>query len=140
MESLKIEEINFLTKPNINKDKFKIITNPKDVNVYANLYEINITKELKLYQYPYTVSPEIDKTDMEIRRKLFRACRKEVRKIYEECFVSGDSLYTTIKVDDIKIVNCNLYSTLNGRIEYTLTFDKYSKEKKLNMKIFIKTL
>ena len=131
MESLNIEEINFLTKPNINNDKFKIITNPKDVNVYANLYEINITKELKLYQYPYTVSPEIDKTDMEIRRKLFRACRKEVRKIYEECFVSGDSLYTTIKVDDIKIVKCHLYSTLNGRIEYTLTFDKFAKEKKI---------
>jgi hypothetical protein len=71
MESLPGENINFLTKPKINKDKFKTITNPKDVNIYANLFEINIKKELKLCQYPYTVTPEIEKTDMEIRRKLF---------------------------------------------------------------------
>ena len=127
MESLPGENINFLTKPKINKDKFKTITNPKDVNIFANLFEINIKKELKLCQYPYTVTPEIEKTDMEIRRKLFRSCRREVRKIFDDCFVSGDSLYSIKKIDEIKEVKAILY--LDGRHEYIIQFDKCSNEK-----------
>ena len=54
--------VEFLKKPKINVDELKYIMNTKDV--YANLYEIEIKKELKLYQYPFTVSPPIGDSDI----------------------------------------------------------------------------
>ena len=35
--------------------------------VYANLFEIKMTKEIKLYQYPYIVKPLIEDGDSRIR-------------------------------------------------------------------------
>ncbi|MCF0127838.1 MAG: hypothetical protein HUJ70_04675, partial [Pseudobutyrivibrio sp.] len=46
---------------------------------YANLYEINLKKPLKLCQYPYSITPEIEAGDIRIRDKLFKACSKELK-------------------------------------------------------------
>ena len=84
-------DIHFLPKPIIDIKEFDYIENTKDV--YANLFEINLKEKLKMYQYPFSVSPEIQSGDTRIRQKLYKACFKELKSIYGECFISGDSLY-----------------------------------------------
>ena len=117
--------INFLPKPDILPNKLKYITNSK--KVYANLYEISLTKVLKIYQYPYKVSPDIEVGDIRMRQNLYKSSRKELKSIYGECLISGDSLFATKKIDEIKNVKCTIYS--NGRKEFTLLFDKCSTER-----------
>ena len=119
--------IDFLPKPNINVGKLSYISNTKDV--YANLYEIKIKKELKMYKYPYSIisETEIDSSDMRIRDKLYKSCYRNLRPIYGECFFSGDSLYAVKKINEVKDVKCILY--LKGRTEYTLQFQKCSNER-----------
>ena len=118
-------DIAFLENPKINMNKIDYIMNKK--SVYANLFEINITKELKMYQYPYSVTPEIPAGDIRIRQELYKAGCKQLKKIYGECFISGDSLYGTKKEEDIHDIKCILY--LKGRNEYIMQFQKVSNEK-----------
>ena len=123
MES--IPQIDFLMKPKIKAQNLKYVMNSKDV--YANLYEIIIKKELKLYQYHYIVSPSIEEADIRIREKLFKASNKKLKAIFNDCFISGDSLYSMKKVEENHIVNCFLH--LKGRTEYKITFDKLENER-----------
>ena len=123
MESIK--QIDFLTKPKINAEQLKFVLNSK--SVYANLYEIDITKELKLYQYPYTVTPQITEGDIRMREKLFKASGKKLKSIYGDCFISGDSLYAMKKVTEAQSVKCAIY--LKGKTEYTLDFNKSENER-----------
>ena len=118
-------QIDFLKKPKIKAQNLKYVMNSKDV--YANLYEIIIKKELKLYQYHYIVSPSIEEADIRIREKLFKASNKKLKAILDDCFISGDSLYSMKKVEENHIVNCFLH--LKGRTEYKITFDKLENER-----------
>ena len=118
MESSKL--INFLPKPNIDYQKSSIWNNKK--KVYANLYEIKLTKEIKLYQYPYKVIPDIEDGDIRIREKLFRTMFRKIRAEYGHCFVSGNLLYSMKKVEEPKDFNCFLY--LKGKTEYVMQIAK----------------
>jgi aubergine-like protein len=110
-------------------------TGEKDI--YVNLFKINIKKPLKLFQYPYSVSPEIDAADLRIRNKLFRYAgigekkdRKRLKDFYGECFISGDSLYGMNEVKEAKTFNCKLY--LNGLTEYTIKIQPKANERTIN--------
>ena len=50
------KQIAFLPNPHINGNSSPIY---KPVKIYANLFEIKLTKELKVYQYPYKLTPKI---------------------------------------------------------------------------------
>ena len=117
--------VEFLNKPKINTKELNYIMNTKDV--YANLYEIEIKKELQLYQYPFTVTPPIGNADIRIREKLSKAAYKKLKAIFDDCFISGDSLYSMKKVDEPKTVECAIY--LKGRTEYTLEFNKFESQR-----------
>jgi len=117
--------VEFLEKPKINTKDLNYIMNSKEV--YANLYEINITKELQLYQYPFTVTPPIGTADIRIREKLSKAAYKKLKAIFEDCFISGDSLYSMKKVDEPKTITCAIY--LKGRTEYTMEFNKFESQR-----------
>ena len=123
METEKI--INFLPKPNINYDKSSIWNNKK--KVYANLFEIKLTKEIKLYQYPYKVTPEIEDGDTRIREKLFKTMFRKIKADFGQCFISGNLLYSMKKVEEVKAYNCFLY--LSGKTEYVMEINKYEQEK-----------
>ena len=123
METEKI--INFLQKPNINYDKASIWNNKK--KVYANLFEIKLTKEIKLYQYPYKVTPEIEDGDTRIREKLFKTMFRKIKADFGQCFISGNLLYSMKKVEEVKAYNCFLY--LSGKTEYVMEINKYEQEK-----------
>ena len=118
-------EISFLGNPKLDLANLPYIENKK--KVYANLYEIKIKKELKFCQYPYSVTPEIEAGDFRIRNKLFKACYKELKETYGECFILGDSLYGMKKIDEIKEVKAKIY--LKGITEYKLNFQKCANEK-----------
>ena len=75
---MKPHTIEYLKKPNIIPKNLEYIKNEKDI--YVNLFEIILKKPLKLYQYPYTVAPEIDPTDLIIRSKLFKCCYQGYKK------------------------------------------------------------
>ena len=122
------QEINFLPKPQIEPKKLKYINNSK--KVYANLYEIFLTKTLKLYQYPYKVIPEIVAGDTNIRKNLYKSSYKDLKAIYGECLISGDSLFGTKKIEEAKNVTSVIYS--KGRKEYSLLFEKCATERTIN--------
>lgn len=99
-------------------------------NVYANLYQIKLSKELSVFQYPYSVSPNIAPGDSRIRSFLFKSCNKELKNTYGECLISGDSLYSLKKLLEVKAFKANIY--LKGqRDEYILTFEKSVNERKI---------
>ena len=123
METEKV--INFLPKPEINYEKSSIWNNKK--KVYANLFEIKLTKEIKLYQYPYKVKPDIEDGDMRIREKLFKTMYRKIRAEYGHCFISGNLLYSMKKVEEPKTFNCFLYN--RGKTEYFMEIYKYEQER-----------
>ena len=73
------EKIVFLPNPKLNPDKLDYLReDTKDV--YANLFEIKLLKNLQLYQYPFSVFPDVGEGDYRIRNQLFRA---ELEKFME---------------------------------------------------------
>ena len=123
MENL--NEMNFIEKPKFDQKKLDYIFNKKEV--YCNLYQILIKKELKLYQYPYSVDKNIEAGDLRIRDKLFKASQRQLKEIYGDCFISGDSLYSMKKVEEAKSVNC--FIILKGKTEYKIDINKFENER-----------
>ena len=128
-------KIQYLTKPKIKGDQLPYVNTNKEI--YVNLFKILIKKPLKLYQYPYSVKPEIDASDLRIRKKLFKYCgigekklRKKPKDFYGECFISGDSLYGMKEVKEPKEFNCTLY--LDGETKYTIIFQPKATERTIN--------
>ena len=121
--------LSYLSKPKIETEKLPYVSNSKEV--YVNLFKINITKEIKLYQYPYSVKPNIEAGDLVIRNKIFRKANRQLKGIYGECFVFGDSLYAIKDVQEIKEVKSALYNK-SGKTEYTVTLQKRVNVKTIN--------
>ena len=121
-------DITFLQKPDIKAGNLKYIENER--KVYANLYEIILKKPLKLYQYPYKVAEGIESGDTRIRDKLFKACSRQLKEIYGECFIRGDVLYAIKKVELPQDIKCSLY--LKGKNDYNLEIQKFAHEKVIN--------
>ena len=119
METEEKKEATLLNRPNIDMMKLNYIKGSRDI--YVNLYKIILKKNLDIYQYPYAITPEIANEDMAIRDKLFKYSLKKLRPIYGEHFQSGDSLYGTNLVKEVKSITAFTYSR-EGKIEYTITF------------------
>ena len=118
-------KINFLPKPEINYKKLKFWKNTK--KVYANLFEIKLNKDIRLFQYPYKVTPEIEDGDLRMREKLFKALSRKLRPVYGHFFISGNILFAMKKIDEPKTFKCSLH--LKGITEYTIEINKCEKEK-----------
>ena len=128
-------DITFLPKPKIDPSKFKYIYDTRQV--YANLYEIELTKEILLYQYPFTVSLEIEPGDSRIRQLLFKGCSRQLKSIYGECLISGDSLYGLKKVEEPKSIKSNV--ELKGQItSYLLEFNKFVNKRTIKQQDVLK--
>ena len=121
----KIEEINFLQKPNINTGELNYIEYP--TKVYANLFEIILQKPIILYQYPYKVIPEIESGDEQIREKIFKSIYKQLKEKFDNLYRSGDSIYSTKKVEDLINIKTSLF--LKKKTDYIIEFQKYTNKK-----------
>ena len=127
--------IQYLTKPNIKGDSLPY--KQKISDIYVNLFEFKMSKAIKIYQYPFTVKPEIGEGDYKIRNKLFKYCgigkkkeKKKIKDFYGECFISGDSLYAMKEINEQKTLECALYH--DGKINYTITIQPKIKERTIN--------
>ena len=100
--------------------------------VYANLYEIFLTKPIKLYQYPFKVKSEIETEDILFHRMIFKSAYRELKNIYGECFVSGDILYGMKEVNETKTFTSKLF--LDGMVEYTITIEPKKQKRTINQK------
>ena len=122
--------LTYLTKPKIPHNLPYISTTKQ---VYVNLFKISIKKELKLYQYPYSVTPEIEAGDLIIRNNIFKKATRQLKSIYGECFISGDSLYAVKDIKEIKSVVSKLYSK-SGRTDYTVNLQPRANVRTINEK------
>jgi aubergine len=94
----KVEECKFLAKPSIKADKLSYIKGSKPI--YVNLFKISIDKNWTIYKYPVSFQPEIAKDNPRMKRALFSIVEPAVKKIYGECFLSGEMLYSFTQVKD----------------------------------------
>ena len=123
---MEIKDINLIPKPKINQKELNYIKRSSK-NIYINLYEIKMKKPLKLYNYPFTTSPKIENGDIRMRKKLFRAAYRQLKSIYSDCFISGNSLFSINEVNEIHIIKVNFF--LGNKIEYSLTINNYVNER-----------
>ena len=123
MENLK--PINYLPNPHINAKKLDYIHQTK--KVYANLFEIKLTKDIKMYQYPFEVNPEIAKENIIIRQKIFKEPYREIKAKYGFFLIDGDSLYSLDKIDEINIYKTSL-KVKKEKIEYKIKINKCKNE------------
>ena len=127
MEDITKKEINFLPKPTIDPKKLNYVIGSK--KVYANLYEIFLSKTIIFYQYHFKVVPEIEPGDAGIRKIISGAAYKSLKDIYGEFRILGDSLYCTKKVEELNNVKAVKKEKKRGREEFTLIFEKYKLER-----------
>ena len=128
MESHSLEP---LPNPKLDGSKLSYVDKEKTKEIYVNLYKVLIKNELKLYLHPYTIDPEIFPGDYIIRNKIFNSCKEELRKIYGECFIRGDCLYSLNKITVQKIFkDISIYGY--GKNDYTLYVEPSKNERTLN--------
>ena len=118
------DTINFLPKPNIDFSKLNYIINEK--NIYVNLFEFSTKRDLKLYKYSFSITPEIDPTMPKIRQIIIKNCQSEMKKIYGIFIFSGDCIYSMNKTETNHLFKSIYFS--KGRHEYTIQVQKFSNE------------
>ena len=114
--------INMITKPNMDVENLDYIEDSYDI--YVNLFEIKLKKDIIIYQYPFTLVPEVEPGDISTIKKIFNSCLRELKSIFGECFIMGNSLYGFNRVEEIKIVKTALRGK-KGRCEFKIEFGKY---------------
>ena len=119
-----------LPNPKFDGKKLPYVTSEKEI--YVNLFEIVLNKELILYQYPYEIEPKIENEVFRAKVKIFHSCRKDLRKVYGECFILGGSLYSLNKITIENRFKCTIYG--NGMHNVVLIVYPKKNERTLNQK------
>ena len=125
MEDSSSTEFHFLEKPNINIEKLPYIVEKKEI--YVNLFEFNIVKELKLFKYPLIIKPEIESDAYKLLQTIIRKIKYEMELIYGAFTISGDSLYSMKKIENKNIFKTTIY--LKGKFDYIIEVQNFSNEK-----------
>ena len=92
-------------------------------DIYVNLFEIKLKKDIILYEYPFTLFSEVE-PGLYPPKKIFKFCKKKLRAIYGECLIENNSLFAFNKVEELKTVN-KVIRGKKGRIEFKFDFAKY---------------
>lgn len=121
----KLEECKFLAKPSINTNKLSYVIGSRPI--YVNLFKISIEKNWVIYKYPISFAPEVAKDNPRMKRALFSIVEPQVKRIYGECFLSGEMLYSFTQVKEKQQL------PFKGRdIEYIFIIDPYTNQFKIN--------
>ena len=121
------KEINFLTKPEIKIEKLKYLTKGK-INIYVNLYEIILSKDLKLSQYPFSITPEPDESDPKLMKYIYNGFFKQARTIFKNFFINNKILYSPKTITEINNLK-SLVFYKNKTEEYIIQFQKGKNQK-----------
>lgn len=109
------QDCQFLAKPSFNAKDLPYVRGNK--LIYVNLFKVAITKNWVIYQYPLTFEPEVAKENFRIKRALYSQVEKDVKKIYGECFLAGDTIFAFNEIKELQQVP--LTDKIN-KIEYIL--------------------
>ena len=126
----KLNQINFLSNPLINQKSLYYVI---PVNICTNCFEIKLVKEIKIYQYPFAINPEIDIFDSEIIQNIFKEVHSQILNIYGIYFIDGNSIYSLLKVKEghLFLVDLRLRQNTN---KYVIIVDKYENMRIINEK------
>jgi len=122
--------MNFLPDPKLKGNELPYVNKKETKDIYVNLFQIKIKKEIKLYQHPYKTEPQIEAGILNIRAKLYKSCEEKLKKIYGECFVLGDSLYSLKKQTIENTFECIIYG--NGMHIFKLNIQPCTTERTIN--------
>ena len=120
----KSNSITFLSRPDIDFSKLNYIVDKKEL--YVNLFEFSTKKDLKLFKYPFSISPKIDESISRQKQTILNRCRQNIENTYGIFCISGDSIYSLKKIEEISIFKTTIYS--KGRYEYIVEIQKFSNE------------
>ena len=115
-----IPQINFLPNPHLNAN---LIPGLSPVQVYVNLFDIKLTKALKMYEYSYETSPQIPAGSTQFLLEIFKIPSRQLKVKYGLFFISGNSFYSSKKVEEI-----NIFKSRNRNVDYTITISKCIKD------------
>ena len=90
-----IPQINFLPSPHLNAN---LIPGLSPVQVYVNLFDIKLTKDLKMYEYSYEISPQIPAGSTQFLLEIFKIPSRQLKVKYGLFFISGNSFYSSKKL------------------------------------------
>ena len=121
------KEINFLAKPEINIEKLKYITKDK-IKIYANLYEIFLSKDLKLSQYPFSITPEPDESDSKLMKYIYNGIYRQAKAIFKNFFINNKILYSPETITEIKSLKSLIFYK-DKREEFIIQFFKGKNQK-----------
>ena len=116
--------ITFLTKPNIDFSNLSYIVDKKEI--YVNLFEFSIVKDLQLYKYPFSINPSVNNAMTKMKQLIINKSLSNIREKYGVFCISGDSIYSMNKIDTISNFTSTIYS--KGRHDYTIQIQKFSNE------------
>ena len=85
------EKLQLLPKPDLKYDKLNYIKEKREI--YVNLFEFGTKKDLKLFKYPFIITPEVEKNAVKLIHSILKAVYKEIHSIYGVFIISGGSLY-----------------------------------------------
>ena len=122
-------DINFLKKPKFHPERLKYIDMKAPIDIYVNLYEIKLSKQIKLFQYPFTLYPEPEKDKDKIIKIIIKNCYRELKAIFKNFCVFNRELYTEEEIKEVKTIKTSVFLK-NKREDFTIEFKKYK-----NMKI-----
>ena len=99
LNEIKLSEIN-----GIKFNKKKCVENglleENGDKLYANLYPIEFTKDIEIYQYPFIITPECHEENVIL--KILREASPDLFDIYGYYYRSGNSLFAVKKVEEEK--------------------------------------
>lgn len=85
------------TKPQLNRDA----RGERPILLRSNFIQIRVRPNF-IHQYHISYCPDIPSDSIKTRKVVMRSVYKELKKIYTQCDWRGDSLYATIKLDDVQ--------------------------------------
>ena len=94
----------------------------EDDNLYTNLYPIEFTKDITIYQYAFQIKPECHEESVIL--KILRDQSSYLFKTYGYYYRSGNQIFSTKKVGEEKHFKAVIVN--KGMLQYTITVQPWS--------------
>ena len=112
-------DINFLPKPKFHPERLKYIKMKEPIEIYVNLYEIKLSKQIKLFQYPFTLDPEPEKDKDKIIKIIIKNCYRELKAIFKNFCIFNRELYTEEEIKEVKTIKTSIFLK-NKRVDFAI--------------------
>ena len=118
-----MENLSALNGISWNKQKMlqnSLIEQTSDPDLYVNAYLIKFHKEIHIFQYPITITPEVHEEN--IINKILKRASSQLFQKYGYYYKSGNTIFATKEINTIN--NFKISIIQNGKIEYEIQIGK----------------